>query len=114
MNASKILSAIAVALIAASGAAHAESYEGVQAVNSVRSRSEVNTEAVAAVQAGQRSIDPKSRVAPMLTASRDRAPVRDQAVAAAHAPNLDREAFVNSVVPAQFNDASTGNRQAAL
>lgn len=52
--------------------------------------------------------------APMLAATRDRASVRAEAVAAAHAPNqnLDRKAFFNSTVPAEYTRGSLGTRDA--
>jgi hypothetical protein len=54
-------------------------------------------------------------VAPALTASADRATIRSEAVAAAHAPgqNLRRESFAGSVVPAQAKGL-TFTRQAGL
>jgi len=51
MNASKILAAAALSLLAAAGA-QAETYEGVLTVNSGVSRSEVAPQAVAAARAG--------------------------------------------------------------
>lgn len=115
MTASKFLSAVAIAVLAASGAAHAETYEGVQAITSVKSRAEVHAQAVAAAAAPNQNVDPKSRVMPALANPADRAVIAAQAVAAAQAPNqnLNRTAFVNSVIPAQYNNART-TRQAGL
>ena len=48
MTASKILSAVAVALMAVAGAAHAESYDGVHQLTSVASRADVAGQAVVA------------------------------------------------------------------
>lgn len=49
-----------------------------------------------------------------LGAGRDRASVRAEAVAAAHAPNqnLDRKAFFNSTVPAEYLRGEVGTRAA--
>ncbi|RYF71927.1 MAG: alpha/beta hydrolase [Comamonadaceae bacterium] len=115
MTVSKILSAIAIAVMAASGAAHAETYDGVQAMTSVNTRAEVNAQAVAAAAAPNQNVDSKSRVMPAMTKPADRSVISAQAVAAAHAPNqnLDSKAFVNSVVPAQFTTQRT-TRQAGL
>jgi hypothetical protein len=115
MNVSKILSAIALAVIAASGGAHAETYDGVHVMDSVKSRGEVNALAVATAHAPNQNVTNGSRVLPAMTASADRAIIRGEAVAAAHAPNqnLDPKAFVNSVVPSQYKFARAG-RQAAV
>lgn len=115
MTASKILSAIAVALMAATGAAHAESYDGVQSITSVRTRAEVDAQAVATAAAPNQNVTNGSRVAPVLTTPADRSVVAAEAVAAAQAPNqnLSRNAFVNSVIPAQYNVQRTP-RQAGL
>jgi hypothetical protein len=115
MKTSNILAAAALSLLAAAGA-HAETYEGVQAVTSGYSRADVAPQAVAAARAGNVYGDGvSSAVAPALTASADRATIRTEAVAAAHAPgqNLRRESFADSVVPAQAK-ARTFTRQAGL
>lgn len=116
MNTSKLIAAAALSILAAAGA-HAETYEGVQAPVSANSRAEVQAEAVVAA----RSDDPfaegvSSRVAPALTASADRSVIRAQAVAAAHEPNqnLDRKAFVNSVIPSQYKIERPATQQAGL
>jgi hypothetical protein len=113
MKTSNILAAAALSLLAAAGA-HAETYEGVQPLTSGYSRADVVPQAAAAARAGNEYGDAvSSTVAPALTASADRAAVRNEAVAAAHAPgqNLRREAFADSVVPAQ---ARSFTRQAGL
>ncbi|MET3493557.1 alpha/beta hydrolase [Variovorax boronicumulans] len=113
MKTSNILAAAALSLLAAAGA-HAETYEGVQPLTSGYSRAEVAPQAVAAARAGNVYGDGvSSAVAPALVASTDRAIVRSEAVAAAHAPgqNLRREAFAGSVVPSQ---ARSFTRQAGL
>jgi len=115
MKTSNILAAAALSLLAAAGA-HAETYEGVQAVTSGYSRADVAPQAVAAARAGNVYGDGvSSTVAPALTASADRAAIRSEAVAAAHAPgqNLRRESFPDSVVPAQAK-ARSFTRQAGL
>ena len=115
MKTSNILAAAALSLLAAAGA-HAETYEGVQPLSAGYSRADVAPQAVAAARAGNEYSDAaSSTVAPALTASTDRATVRGEAVAAAHAPgqNLRRESFPASVIPAQAQ-ARTFTRQAGL
>lgn len=115
MTASKLLSAIAIAVMAASGAAHAETYEGVQSITSVKTRAEMNAQAVATASAPNQNVTNGSRVSPALTTPADRNVVGAEAVAAAQAPNqnLNRGAFVNSSVPSQYNVVRT-TRQAGL
>ncbi|RYF33583.1 MAG: alpha/beta hydrolase [Comamonadaceae bacterium] len=115
MTASKILSAIAIAVMAASGAAHAETYDGVQAVKSANTREEVNAQAVAAASAPNQNVDMRSRVMPAMTHPADRSVISAQGVAAARAPNqnLNRNAFVNSVIPSQYT-VQRNTRQAGL
>jgi len=113
MKTSNILAAAALSLLAAAGA-HAETYEGVQPLSSGYSRADVAPQAAAAAREGNVYSDAASAtVAPVLAASTDRAAVRNEAVAAAHAPgqNLRREAFAGSVVPSQ---ARSFTRQAGL
>lgn len=115
MKTSKIIAA-ALSILAAAGA-QAETYEGVHAPVSVKSRAEVNAQAVVAARSENLNADAvSSRVAPALTASADRSAIRSQAVATAHEPNqnLDRKAFVNSVVPSQYNIARPVAQQAGL
>ena len=109
----RFLSVSAVALIGVA-AVHAETYEGVHQITSERSRADVSAEATVAARAGNAYGDAvSSTVAPMLASSVDRSTVRAQAVAAAHDPlqNLDRKAFVNSVIPAQYTNGSLAVRQ---
>jgi hypothetical protein len=116
MKTSNILAAAALSLLAAAGA-HAETYEGVQPLTSGYSRADVAPQAAAAARAGNEYSDAaSSTVAPTLTASTtDRAAVRAQAVAAAHAPgqNLRPETFAGSVIPSQAKSL-TFTRQAGL
>ena len=116
MKTSNILAAAALSLLAVAGA-HAETYQGVLNLTSVRTRADVNAEAVVAA----RSANPyaegvSSRVAPVLTASADRSAVRAEAYAKAHAPNQNVrvESFANSTVPAQYTNGSLKVRQASL
>lgn len=118
MTASKLISAIAVALAAISGGAHAETYDGVHTVHSVASRSEVNAQAVVAA----RSANPYAEganagVQQAIASTADRASVRADAVAKAHDPlqSLDRRAFYRDQVPAAYSKPRVSNtRQAAL
>ena len=87
MNTSKIIAAAALSLLAAVGA-QAETYEGVQTVNTVASRSEV---AADATQAARTAVFGEARyngVAPALNGSTDRASVHNQAVQTARMGNL--------------------------
>jgi hypothetical protein len=113
MKTSNILAAAALSLLAAAGA-HAETYEGVQPLTSGYSRADVAPQAVAAAREGNAYSEVASAgVAPVLASATDRAAVRSEAVAAAHAPgqNLRRESFVGSVIPEQ---ARGFTRQAGL
>jgi len=115
MKTSNILAAAALCLLAAAGA-HAETYQGVQPLSAGYSRADVAPQAAAAARSGNVYGDgASSTVAPTLTASADRATIRTEAVAAAHAAgqNLRRESFAGSVVPAQAQ-ARTFTRQAGL
>lgn len=116
MNASKIIAAAALSLLAAAGA-HAETYDGVHALTSSASRSSVAAEAVAAARAGNVYGEGADSAAPIVSASTDRAAVRAQAVATAHNPlqSLDRRAFYRDQVPAAYNKPKVSlTRQAAL
>lgn len=109
------LSAIAAALLGASGA-HAETYEGVHAITSGATRSDVNVEAVAAARAGNVYADGADDGVATVNSTLARSDVNDQAVAAAHNPlqSLDRRAFYRDEVPAQYrNPGVSFTRQAA-
>lgn len=117
MTVSKLLSAIALAVIAASGAAHAETYQGVATVSSQQSREAVNGQAVVAARSGNIYGDAAGEGVTQLSGrSTDRAGVRAEAVDTAQSANqnLDRKAFVNSVVPSQYKIQRTNTRQAGL
>lgn len=116
MKTSKIIAAAALTILAAAGA-QAETYEGVHAPVSANSRDDVNAQAVAAARSENPYGDAaSSRVAPAMTASVDRSTVNAQAVATAHEPNqnLDRKAFVNSVVPSQYKIERPVTQRAGL
>lgn len=122
-TARKILSAAAVALLAATGAAHADSYNpygddagaGVTSVNSLRSRAEVQAEAVATARVGNPYSDSAYAGVTQVNGSStvDRNATRAQAVAAAHDPlqNLDRKSYVNSTIPSQYTNGSLAVRR---
>ncbi|RSZ32321.1 MULTISPECIES: alpha/beta hydrolase [unclassified Variovorax] len=106
MKTSNLVAAAVLSLLAASGAQAQQGFEPVQPLKAVTSRGDVAAGADAAARDGNVYGDV---VAPPLVSrpsSLDRASVRAQAVAAAHAPNqnLDRRAFVNSEVPPQFQN----------
>lgn len=112
MKTSNILAAAALSLLAAAGA-HAETYEGVQPVTSGYSRADVAPQAVAAAREGNAYSEAAAAGITPVAGTADRAAVRNEAVAAAHAPgqNLRREAFAGSVIPEQ---ARSVTRQAGL
>ncbi|WP_366930481.1 alpha/beta hydrolase, partial [uncultured Variovorax sp.] len=85
MNASKILAAAALSLLAAAGA-QAETYEGVHVVNSSVTRAEVAPQAVAAARAGNEYSEASSAGAQAFTSTANRATVQAEAVAKAHDP----------------------------
>ncbi len=107
MKTPKLIAAAALSLLAASGGALAQGFEPVQPLKAVTSRSAVAAEADAAARDGNVYGDVVAAPLTSRPSSRDRASVRAEAVAAAHAPNqnLDRRAFVNSDVPPQFQRA---------
>ncbi|RZI89755.1 MAG: alpha/beta hydrolase [Variovorax sp.] len=118
MKTSKIIAAAALSLIAVAGVAQAETYDGVLVVNSTLSRSEVAQQGVVAANGVNIAATAYGQgVQPQLLASAPRAAVHAEAVAAAHDPliNLDRKAFVNSTIPAQYKRAPVSvTRQAGL
>jgi len=114
MKTSKILAAAALTILAAG--AQAETYDGVHALTSQRARVEVASEAVVAAHTANPYAEGASSVpAPVVFASTDRARVKAEAVATAHDPlqSLDRKAFVNSVIPAQYKNGSLALRRQA-
>jgi hypothetical protein len=116
MKTSKIIAAAALSLLAAAGA-QAETYQGVQAPVSAASRAEVNAQAAVAARAANPYADgATASLAPELASVRDRSSVAAEAITTAHEPNqnLDRKAFVNSVVPAQYKFERATSRQAGL
>jgi hypothetical protein len=110
MNASKILSAVAVALMAVAGAAHAESYDGVHQLTSAASRADVAGQAVVAAH----SVNPyatgaNAGPAQVIASSTSRAAVRAEAVAAARSADPYAEGASSGVAPIV---ASTVDRNA--
>jgi len=103
MKTPNIIAAAVLSLFAASGAL-AQGFEPVQPLKAVTSRSEVAAGADAAARDGNVYGDVVAVPMTSRPSSLDRASIRAEAVAAAHAPNqnLDRRAFVNSEVPPQF------------
>lgn len=117
MKTSNILAAAALSLLAAAGAAHAETYEGVHAVTSGYSRADVAPQAVAAARAGNEYSDGATAGAQTFTSTADRSTIRAEAVAKAHDPlaSLDRRAFYRDEVPAAYKKPSVSfTRQAGL
>lgn len=99
-HSSKLLCATALALAAATGAAHAETYEGVHPLTSAESRADVAAGAVVAAHTG----DPYATGAdagliypPVAVNSRDA--VRAEAVAAARAPDPYAEGASSGTAP---------------
>jgi len=114
MKTAHILAAAAFSMLAVAGA-QAENYQGVQQVNALNSRANVEAQAVATAHAPNQNVTNGSRVAPALSTSTSRAAVAEQAVQAAHAANqnLDRKAFVNSTVPSEYTNGSLATSQRA-
>ncbi|MCR8958178.1 helicase SNF2 [Variovorax sp. CCNWLW225] len=100
MNASKILSAVAVALMAVAGAAHAETYEGVHQLTSAASRAEVASQAVvAAHSANPYATGANAGPAQVFVSSTSRDAVRADAVAAARSADPYAEGASAGVAP---------------
>lgn len=93
MNLSNLLSAIAISLLAATGATHAETYEGVHPLTNGMLRSDVAREAVAAARADNPYAEASNAgpARPIVNGLR-RESVRAEAVAAARIGNLYSEA----------------------
>lgn len=106
MKISNLVAAAVLSLLAASGA-RAQGFAPVQPLAAVTSRTDVLAGADAAARGGNVYGDVVAAPLTSRPSSRDRASIRAEAVAAAHAPNqnLDRRAFVNSEVPPQFKAA---------
>ncbi|MGJ7537476.1 MULTISPECIES: helicase SNF2 [Variovorax] len=110
MTASKLLSAISIALLAAAGAAHAETYEGVHQVTSAASRADVAGQAVvAAHSANPYATGADAGPARVIVSTTSRAAVRADAVAAAHSADPYAEGASAGVAPVV---ASTVDRAA--
>lgn len=100
MNASKILSAVAVALMAVAGAAHAETYEGVHPLTSAANRADVAAEAVvAAHSANPYATGANAGPAQVFVSSVSRDAVRADAVAAARSADPYAEGASAGVQP---------------
>lgn len=106
MKTSNLVAAVVLSLFAASGV-QAQGFAPVQPLAAVTSQTDVLAGADAAARAGNVYGDVVAAPLTSRPSSRDRASIRAEAVAAAHAPNqnLDRRAFVNSQVPQQFQTA---------
>jgi hypothetical protein len=114
MNASKILSAVAVALMAVAGAAHAESYDGVHQVTSVASRADVAGQAVvAAHSANPYATGANAGPAQVIASSTTRAAVRAEAAAAARSENPYAEGATSRVAPVLASGADRSTVRAA-
>ena len=116
MKTSRLLAAAALSLLAAAGA-HAESYDGVHAGVSAKSRDEVSAEAARTAAAPNQNVVRGSRGAETMAVSRDRAGVVYEAMRAAAAPdqNVTSGSRVNSKVistlqnPLDARAAAAGN-----
>ncbi len=106
MKTSNILVAAALLLSGASFA-QAQGFAPVQPLKAQTDRADVAAGADAAARGGNAYGDVVAQPLTSRPSARDRAAIRAEAVAAAHAPNqnLDRRAFVNSEVPPQFQPA---------
>jgi len=100
MTASKILSAVAVALMAVAGAAHAETYEGVHQLTSAASRADVASQAVvAAHSANPYATGANAGPAQVLVSSNSRDAVRAEAAVAARSADPYAEGASSGVAP---------------
>jgi len=120
MNTKQLIavSAAALAMLGAAGA-HAETYEGVQAVTSYANRADVQAEAVAAARSGNTYSDANGEGVIAIDSTLDRNAVRAQAVAAARDPLqslLDhRASFYRDQVPSAYSKPAVSfTRQAGL
>jgi hypothetical protein len=104
MKTSKLIAAAALSVLAAAGAVHAETYEGVHPLTTANSRADVSAEARVAARSGNPYGDGSDAGVQTVASTTDRAAVREQAVAAAHNPlqSLDRRAFYRDQVPAAY------------
>lgn len=108
MKTSYILAAAALSVLAMTGA-QAEDYQGVAPVVSVKSRDEVNVEAMRTASAPDQNVVRGSRGAEKFTPMADASAVRAQAIAAASAPdqNVSGGSRVNSrVISTMANPAA--------
>ena len=100
MTASKLLSAISIALLAAAGAAHAETYDGVHQLTSAASRADVSSQAVvAAHSANPYATGADAGPAQVFVSSTSRAAVRAEAAVAARSENPYAEGATSRVAP---------------
>ncbi|MGJ7503411.1 helicase SNF2 [Variovorax sp. ZT5P49] len=114
MTASKLLSAISIALLAAAGAAHAETYEGVHQVTSVASRADVAGQAVvAAHNANPYATGADAGPARVIVSTANRAAVRADAVAAAHSADPYAEGASAGVAPVVASSVDRATVRAA-
>jgi len=116
MNASKILAAAALSLLAAAGA-QAETYQGVHPLTSGATRAEVASEGVSAARAADEYGEAAGAGAQAINSTADRAQVYKEAVAKAHDPfaSLDRRAFYRDQVPDAYKKPSVSfTRRAGL
>ncbi|MDM0040639.1 helicase SNF2 [Variovorax sp. J22G21] len=84
----RLLAAAAFALLAATGTAHAEDYQGVQQTSAQRSRADVAAEAVAAAHAANQNVTRGSRGTDNFKSSADRGDVRAAATLAVRTGKL--------------------------
>ena len=99
MKTSHILAAAALTLLAATGA-QAETYEGVNAAVSTKSRDDVNAEAVRTASAPNQNVTRGSRGPETVAVSKERSLVEAEAVRTSYAPdqNVTSGSRVNSKV----------------
>ncbi|MBB4223132.1 helicase SNF2 [Variovorax sp. 375MFSha3.1] len=100
MTASKLLSAVSLALLAAAGVAHAETYEGVHQLTSAASRADVAGQAVvAAHSANPYATGANAGPAQAIVSTASRSAVRAEAVAAARSGDPYAEGASSGVAP---------------
>ncbi|MDN6882125.1 helicase SNF2 [Variovorax sp. CAN2819] len=100
MTASKLLSAVSLALLAAAGVAHAETYEGVHPLTAAASRADVAGQAVvAAHSANPYATGASAGPAQAIVSTASRSAVRAEAVAAARSGDPYAEGASSGVAP---------------
>ena len=109
---SKLLSGIALAILAAAGV-HAETYDGVVKVTSTQTRAEGRAQGVMAARGGDQFGDAAGQGVTSIASSVDRAAVRSQGFAAARSANPYAEGYGQGVTRVESGTDRAGARMQA-